>query len=231
VLGLDVVRQHARAADKQQRHHHQPRPLLPLWPPVVPVALALAPLSLMVVPACRQACAAPALLLGTSLVLQAYVNLGLVMLGRASGGSKPTTAVVPPAWADSAVCSNAIAAAGPQAVSQPRAAATALFAWVQTAGDCLRVGCSGCMAWLAVQAVAVRSAAQPDHGSILLHALQQCVLPAADWTHVVAAASVAATAAQQLVHVWWSAGCVAAVCGGSAAVYGLSVLSRWNTRL
>lgn len=235
LLGLGAVRQHMCSsldADKQQRPN-QPRPLLPLWPPVVPVALAVAPLGLLVVPACRQACAAPALLLGASLVLQAYLNLGLVVWARARGNSKPTTAAAPPAWADSALCNNATAAAAQpvQAASQPSAAATALFAWVQMAGDCLRVGYSGCMAWLAAQAVAVRAAAQPDHASILVHALQQCVLHPADSSHVVAAASVAATAAQHLVHVWWSAGCVAAVCGGSAAVYGLSVLSRLNTSM
>ena len=35
LLGLGAVRQHMRGslgADKQQRQHQQPRPLLPLWP-------------------------------------------------------------------------------------------------------------------------------------------------------------------------------------------------------
>lgn len=252
ILGWDRLKQHASFALAQARSQHSqqqqqqspvggqrmPRPLLPLWPPVVHIIVAVAPLGLLLLSQCRQACLAPALLLGASLLLQAYLNLQLTVFTRVRG--RAATAA-PAAWAATPSTRTAAAAAaslGAEAAagvanrwraraSWSATAAVKLFAWLQVAGDALRLICCGWMAWMAVHATAVQAASQPDHAAILWGALQRCLQPT-DLGQTVAAASAAAVALQHLVQLWWGSACIVAVCCGSAAVYGLSAFAHCN---
>jgi hypothetical protein len=253
ILGWDRLKQHASFAVAQASNQHPQqqqqqavvggqrtaRPLLPLWPPVLPIIGAVAPLGLLLLPQCRQACMTPALLLGGSLLLQAYLNLQLAVLTRVAG--RTATAALP-AWAASPTTNTTAAAAAaaplgaaaagdadrlPAQASWLAAAAVKLFAWLQVAGDWLRLVCCTWIALLAVQATIVQAVSEPDYAVILLGVLQSC-FQVTDLAHMVAAASAAAVAFQQLVQAWWGAACVVAVCCGSAAVYGLSALARCN---
>lgn len=256
-LGMQGLQQ-AAALSRQHKHHkHQQRrssaftparPLLPLWPPVLPMVLAVAPVGLLLLSllsllfpttACRHLTyvAVPALLLGASIALQGFVNLGLVVAARVKG----TTSTSPAAaahWAgDNSSSTSDSAPAGVGGLtkqqddrgrgSEAAAAAVRLYVWTQVGGDLFRAACACSIAWLAAQAMvaATSGASGSSSGAVLVHSLQQCVR-SADAGQLVAAASVASAALQSVVAVCWPHICILGVCAGSAAVHCCSIISR-----
>lgn len=222
------------------------RPLLPLWPPAMPMALAVAPAGLLLLPACQQAgLQAPVLLLCGSLVLQACINLQLAVCARMAGSH--AAAEAGPAWAASASSGLGPVAAGAASLAPPggpatgccqqamghaaqpsrlAAAAVPLLARLQVVGDALRCACACCIVWRYVHAAAASSSS----AAVVWHAVQQCCTGAST-AHCVAAASAVARVLQQDVAALLQGLAVLAVCGASAAVYGLSLLSRCQSAL
>lgn len=215
--------------------HAHVRRLLPLWPPVLPLTLAVAPLGLLLLE-CRQACLTPILGLSASLLLQAYANLLLVIWARVKG-SQATTA--PAAWAAAAAVSSTYPAAQLSAAAVLGAPVQGwssggltveLFSWLQLVGNAVRCACCCCIAWLAIQAVHGHAAGVGDQAAGILWGAVQQLAHAANLAHGVAAMAAAAAAMQQLARVWLPSVCVAAVSLASAGVYGASLLSRCNSR-
>jgi len=204
------------------------RPLLPVWPPISYIGLALAPLGLFLLPGYQQCrTGPPVLLLVASWVAQAYLNLPLTVLARVKGvhGGRPAA----PAWAPtpgSTGMGPQPAAAGQQ-LPAGGTVAVQLFSWLQTVGDLFRCACCCWMVWVSVAAAAVpaETASQVGSVSTLWAALQQC-LNATSAAHLVGAAGIAAVAMRDVIQHWWSKACTVLMCGGSAAVYALSVVSR-----
>jgi hypothetical protein len=215
--------------------HAHVRRLLPLWPPVLPLTVAVAPLGLLLLE-CRRSCLSPILGLGASLLLQAYANLLLVIWARVKGSQ---AMAAPAAWAAAAAVSSTYPAAQASAAAVLGAPVQGwssggltvkLFSWLQLAGDTVRCACCCCIAWLAIQAVHGHAAGVGDQAAGILGGAVQQFAHAANLAHGVAAMAAAAAAMQQLARVWLPSVCVAAVSLASAGVYAASLLSRCNSR-
>lgn len=204
------------------------RPLLPVWPPISYICLALAPLGLFLLPRYQQPrTALPVLLLVASWVAQAYLNLPLTVLARVKGFHAGQPAA--PAWAPmpGSTGMGPVHAAAGQRIPAAASVAVQLFSLLQMGGDLFRCACCCWMVWVLVGAAAVPADTIGQVGSVgaLWAALQHC-LSASSAAQMVGAASVAAVAMRDLIQHWWSAACAVLLCGGGAAVYGLSVVSR-----